>query len=113
MRTSYCARTSALIEFTKSDSNKLIKLKGMITSIKIPELQVKNYILRNNKYKVLVKTVQSELDTNLLESSMYKNSEDNINESRDIFLEEENNLISNKILEDNRVLSSDNENNLF
>ena len=113
MRISCFIRTSALIEFTKSDSNKLIKLKGMITSIKIPELQVKNYIPRNNKYKVLVKTVQSELDTNLLESSMYENSEDNINESRDIFLKEENNLISNKILEDNRVLSSDNENDLF
>jgi len=113
MRISYFIRTSVLIEFTKSDSNKLIKLKGMITSIKIPEFQVKNYIPRNNKYKVLVKTVQSELDTNLLESSMYENSEDNINESRDIFLKEENNLISNKILEDNRVLSSDNENDLF
>ena len=113
MRISYFIRTSVLIEFTKSDSNKLIKLKGMITSIKIPELQVKNYIPRNNKYKVLVKTVQSELDTNLLESSMYENSKDNINESRDIFLKEENNLISNKILEDNRVLSSDNENDLF
>ena len=44
---------------------------------------------------------------------MCENSEDNINESRDIFLKEENNLISNKILEDNRALSSDNENNLF
>ena len=53
------------------------------------------------------------MDTNLLESSMCENSEDNINESRDIFLKEENNLISNKILEDNRVLSSDNENDLF
>ena len=113
MRISYFIRTSILIEFTKSDSNKLIKLKGMITSIKILELQVKNYILRNNKYKVLVKTVQSELDTNLLESSMYENSKDNINESRDIFLKVENNLICNKILEDNRVLSSDNENDLF
>ena len=41
MRISYFIRTSALIEFTKSDSNKLIKLQGIITSIKIPELQVK------------------------------------------------------------------------
>jgi len=57
--------------------------------------------------------VQSELDTNLLESSMYENSEDNINESRDIFLEEENNLISNKILEDNRVLKVKIKINLF
>ena len=38
MRISYFIRTSALIEFTKSDSNKLIKLQGIITSIKIPKL---------------------------------------------------------------------------
>ena len=57
--------------------------------------------------------MQSELDTNLLESSMYENSEDNINESRDIFLEKENNLISNKILEDNRVLKVKIKINLF
>ena len=44
---------------------------------------------------------------------MYENSEDNINESRDIFLEEENNLISNKILEDNRVLKVKIKINLF
>ena len=38
IRISYFIRTSTLIEFTKSDSNKLINLQGMITSIKIPEL---------------------------------------------------------------------------